>query len=348
LSEFRGNDFDTLKIVTNILAIMQSDLVVKGATLDLLLANVNHSCDPNATVLMEGPKTFLRALKPIAKNEEVFINYIDPLIPFYYRQKKLQDQYYFKCLCPVCKRGPNLAVDTFLGNNNFSQASKDYQEQIKAYLAQHADILDLDRYSERCGSDDISGKFAAAEDKAESEYEDIQKLDDSKKQIGLLEKFCRNLNESKIWPVFRYPYMNARSDLVNAYARENRFLDALKHVAKLRFDVYNHLIPPHHPSAVLSDIMLFKLIVNVSMTKDAPPTEKLPFDVTAALIRIGNDAMENIVKSYGREFRISYIFSVMFRQVSTEIKMKDKDAFRKEQGEAALQGLKKWADELDI
>ncbi|OCH89358.1 SET domain-containing protein [Obba rivulosa] len=68
-----------------------------------VLSRVNHSCAPNATVVME-PLSFtlqLIAVKPIALGDEITVTYCGLLDTQKQRQAQL-DSYGFTCECPAC------------------------------------------------------------------------------------------------------------------------------------------------------------------------------------------------------------------------------------------------------
>lgn len=73
--------------------------LVPGAAL------INHSCDPNAHHLSEGPELVIRSLRQITKEEEITISYVDPTQPFEERQKALYAAYGFACQCRKCTNG---------------------------------------------------------------------------------------------------------------------------------------------------------------------------------------------------------------------------------------------------
>ncbi|KZO97035.1 hypothetical protein CALVIDRAFT_597766 [Calocera viscosa TUFC12733] len=68
----------------------------------------NHSCRPNCVVIYEiteekGLVMELKAIRPIAKGEEVTISYVDPAIWLGARRSLLKMNYDFLCECPKCK-----------------------------------------------------------------------------------------------------------------------------------------------------------------------------------------------------------------------------------------------------
>ncbi|KAL4998059.1 hypothetical protein BDV10DRAFT_78876 [Aspergillus recurvatus] len=63
---------------------------------------INHSCDYNAVVGFDGSEFFVKAIRPIAKGEQIFISYIDTTYPTRTRQKELRERYFFTCKCAKC------------------------------------------------------------------------------------------------------------------------------------------------------------------------------------------------------------------------------------------------------
>ncbi|GKZ16576.1 hypothetical protein AbraIFM66951_000191 [Aspergillus brasiliensis] len=75
-----------------------------GVYLHPYAAIFNHSCDHNAAVSFDGPNLHIKALRPIQKDEQIFITYIDVTDPYPIRQANLQSRYYFTCHCSKCTR----------------------------------------------------------------------------------------------------------------------------------------------------------------------------------------------------------------------------------------------------
>jgi hypothetical protein len=79
-----------------------------GLCLDPVLARVNHCCQPNAAITFNGRCATLRAILPIAKDEQIFISYIDETQRGEVRQAALKESWFFTCDCARCIE-PNLA-----------------------------------------------------------------------------------------------------------------------------------------------------------------------------------------------------------------------------------------------
>ncbi|KAG8097903.1 hypothetical protein GUJ93_ZPchr0013g37585 [Zizania palustris] len=91
------------KFSCNAFTICDPQLKPVGTGLCLVISTINHSCAPNAIVIFEGRTAYLRAVQPIANNEEVLISYIDTAAPTVKRQYYLKP-YYFSCTCPRCEK----------------------------------------------------------------------------------------------------------------------------------------------------------------------------------------------------------------------------------------------------
>ncbi|PYI05835.1 SET and MYND domain protein [Aspergillus sclerotiicarbonarius CBS 121057] len=75
-----------------------------GVYLHPYAALINHSCTYNSVASFDGPNLHIKALRPIPKDSQIFISYIDPTNPYPRRQSDLQDRYYFTCHCSKCEK----------------------------------------------------------------------------------------------------------------------------------------------------------------------------------------------------------------------------------------------------
>lgn len=73
-----------------------------GLYLHPYAALINHSCEYNAVVGFDGPELYIKAVRPIAKDEQIFISYVDTTYPKRIRQKELRERYFFTCQCEKC------------------------------------------------------------------------------------------------------------------------------------------------------------------------------------------------------------------------------------------------------
>lgn len=102
------------RILTNSMTLVTQTFDPLGVVLDPYASRANHSCDPNAILVMDGPEMQLRSLRPIKKDEEVTINYIDTSNPYDRRQIELKARYLFDCKCPKCIKGLSDKEDEWL------------------------------------------------------------------------------------------------------------------------------------------------------------------------------------------------------------------------------------------
>ena len=65
---------------------------------------MNHSCAPNIASVTRAPDYSLElvATRPIEKGEEMFISYIDEMLPREERRRLLKESYLFDCECEKC------------------------------------------------------------------------------------------------------------------------------------------------------------------------------------------------------------------------------------------------------
>jgi SET and MYND domain-containing protein len=287
---------------------------------------------------MDGKAIYLRALKPISANEEVFVNYVDTTEPFINRQSELVLRYYFACTCQLCRHGPTTRLDKF--SHPFSESSSIFKDETRAYLAQHTEsILNQGQYS---AFDVDSALLVAAESKIDQEYALTKQSYAVEEEVAAIKRICRTCQDSGIWPVYRFPYAQARQNLAVLYLSHQQYLDALPHLAKLYLDIYPVLLPEaHHPMRVANAISLVKLLVAVAGTSEAP---RLPLDIPATLTAVGKEALDNAVKCHGSGSSFTKICLGILLQAYDEIQLKDENAWSEARRVEALRLLKDYAD----
>jgi len=82
--------------------ISDGDMRPIGIGLYPVAALINHSCVPNSVAVFEGTTVSIRAIQPIAPDEEVTISYIEIGASNSQRQTMLRDHFFFVCQCPRC------------------------------------------------------------------------------------------------------------------------------------------------------------------------------------------------------------------------------------------------------
>ncbi|XP_017484555.1 PREDICTED: N-lysine methyltransferase SMYD2-like [Rhagoletis zephyria] len=70
-----------------------------GSALYIEASVFDHSCVPNACASGDGMLLEIRALSPICKGEQIYIDYLQDIQPRVERQSILADRYFFTCAC---------------------------------------------------------------------------------------------------------------------------------------------------------------------------------------------------------------------------------------------------------
>ncbi|XP_023488370.1 histone-lysine N-methyltransferase SMYD3 isoform X2 [Equus przewalskii] len=91
------------KVICNSFTICNAEMQEVGVGLYPSMSLLNHSCDPNCSIVFNGPHLLLRAVRDIEAGEELTICYLDMLMTSEERRKQLRDQYCFECDCFRCQ-----------------------------------------------------------------------------------------------------------------------------------------------------------------------------------------------------------------------------------------------------
>lgn len=77
-----------------------------GSAVYPLHALMNHSCDPNVIRSIVGDKSYIIAVQPIHKGQQIFDSYkfLYTIVPFPARQKYFKEKYFFTCKCSACQQ----------------------------------------------------------------------------------------------------------------------------------------------------------------------------------------------------------------------------------------------------
>ncbi|KAB0407627.1 hypothetical protein E2I00_018165 [Balaenoptera physalus] len=90
-------------VICNSFTICNAEMQEVGVGLYPSMSLLNHSCDPNCSIVFNGPHLLLRAVRDIEAGEELTICYLDMLMTSKERRKQLRDQYCFDCDCFRCQ-----------------------------------------------------------------------------------------------------------------------------------------------------------------------------------------------------------------------------------------------------
>lgn len=234
------------KVMSNSSTLVTPTFEPLGIFIDEYFSQLNHSCDPNAYIVMDGPETALRALKPIKKDEEVYISYIDTTNPYARRQTELKAGWFFNCKCSRCQHGPTLDADKW----KIEPKGLTFKWE-QAGDAQPADEL-ATAPENYVGDSRDEKRVAAIQAAAFAMYEDAQKMSDPTQSIKMIEDGMRTCYQSELWPVYRQPYAALRDALIVKMLCVGNYDIAWAQCAKRYKYILPKLYPQqHHPVRVV-------------------------------------------------------------------------------------------------
>lgn len=204
-------------------------------------ALINHSCEYNSTVGFDGEELYVKAIRPIKKDEQIFISYIDTTTPKEVRCKELSERYFFDCKCPKCEKGADTLEDKFEGSSEEDKTALEEAERKALELMQ-----------------DASASNTAPQ-------ETIQKL----------EKALHVLKQTSAWPLTRQPYASLRDDLIVALLSANSFTKVFIHAAIRYLRVDPILYSPAHPVRHVHAWILAKLAIYLSQGYEPDPSDPI-------------------------------------------------------------------------
>ncbi|KAF7503433.1 hypothetical protein GJ744_003763 [Endocarpon pusillum] len=213
-----------------------------GLVLHPLAALVNHSCNYNAFVRFDTSSHCLSiiALRPIARDEQIVVSYIDATNPRHVRQKELQDKYFFDCACSKCSD----------------------------YVTKEEGVPQLPESSEHLLVEQRAFELLAAAQKDTSITGPIQKC-----QYGI-----HILRKTGAWPLHRQPLASLRQQLVVSLIAAGQIHLALVH-AWIQYQSIDPklLTEKHHPIRLVHlwlVIVLLKRIYFDSLSPTDLPIQK--------------------------------------------------------------------------
>jgi len=209
-----------------------------GIVLEPTIGYINHSCDPNAYIMMDGPEISVRTLKPIRADEEVFISYIDTTNPFPRRQSELQARWFFTCRCTKCQKGATLDEDTWAIQPD--ALPQEMERVADAIMARQTEAEDP---SNHVGSSQAEIRVAALQGRAFAEHARAQQLHDTEEAVQAIQEAMQFCQRSRLWPMHRQPYAALRDDLIVNLLSNGRYVDAWAQCARR----YKYTLPKHYP-----------------------------------------------------------------------------------------------------
>jgi hypothetical protein len=229
------------KVISNSLTLITPTLDPLGIILDPTLCHINHSCDPNAYLMMDGAQVSIRTLRPIKKDKEIFVSYIDTTLPFHKRQEELQSRWFFTCRCAKCQNGAASQEDNWLIPAKMTEVAPDI---LQSLAGQQNTMFEI--------------------------YQHIQSIGDPAEQaIPIIEQSLRIAHESKNMPIYRQPYAALRDDLIVNLLAVGRYQDAWAQCAKRYKYIMPKLYPvPFHPIRVVQTWQMTMLAAYLASTEE--------------------------------------------------------------------------------
>lgn len=258
-----------------------------GIALSPLASIANHSCDPNAVLVFDGPVMSFRSLRPVKEDEEVTISYIETTLPYRRRQKELKERYYFTCRCSKCTLDPTGVNDSLLPEEKWTMDAFAEFEQIEhVYNANPECRRDGVHYIGPSKAE----KFASYIEATTTAVVESQLPSSTPAEIAssttTVEEAMRLISQSGMWPAHREPWPSLRGLLKSLYLDAGRYLDAWiqqLHIC-LKIDAVLYPISTNgdgqasiHPLNLTHSWTLTKLSLHLSSPEYAEQIRELPY-----------------------------------------------------------------------
>lgn len=189
----------------------------------------------------DGDELFVKAVRPIKKDEQVFISYIDTTTPYEVRRQELKERYFFDCQCSKCAKGTETPED------RFSETPK------------HKSVLET---AERQALEAMQTVSASDTEPADA--------------IKALESAIHTLRATKAWPLTRQPYASLRDQLIVSLLSAGNFNRAFLHAAIRYLRIDTELYTPAHPLRHIHAWTLAKLAIYLSQGSESSSREHEP------------------------------------------------------------------------
>ncbi|TID26386.1 set and mynd domain [Venturia nashicola] len=323
---------------TNSLTLIAPSYDPIGIALDPFAARANHSCSPNAYVVMDGPSLSFRTLKPIPKDSEIFISYIDPTDSTKSRLDELATRYYFNCNCTKCRQAPGR-------EDKFSEPMPVVSKAIYAMYERpnFHDILQQAKQTQTDGDRLVEELIFATEKNFQLYLRGDPDRDEPIQLSTALRgeaAFMKNQNlmcilkDTGVWPEIRQPYPALRHQYFLGCLSLNKYSDAFYHGLKTYFDIDPKLYPvPYHPLRVVHTFSLSRLAMVLVMEATECPeidpagiiefARQQGYDFAPMVYKLIKDAKDNVVKSHGENNSFTKMVNEKWEEVITDMGLKD-------------------------
>jgi hypothetical protein len=226
------------RVLTNSMTLVTPTFDPLGIVIDPMLGHINHSCDPNVYIVMDGAEVAIRTLRPIKKDEEIFISYIESTNPYARRQSELKSRWFFTCKCSKCQKGATLIEDKWAIKPK--DLAKKWKEVADDMIAGASFAHDPANY---VGDTPDERRVSAIQGRSFQDYEDSQRCEDPTKAIKKIEDGMRLCYQSELWTLYRQPYAAFRDDLIVNMLTAGNYQIALAQTAKR----YRYILPKLYP-----------------------------------------------------------------------------------------------------
>mmetsp|Transcript_16865 Transcript_16865/g.26894 ORF Transcript_16865/g.26894 Transcript_16865/m.26894 type:complete len:384 (+) Transcript_16865:2657-3808(+) len=89
-------------VQSNAFCLTDDEMRTVGLAVYPVAAMVNHSCAPNAVAMFDGKVVRVKAIRPVKRNQEISVSYVDLCATRTERQTDLKNRYGFDCRCKRC------------------------------------------------------------------------------------------------------------------------------------------------------------------------------------------------------------------------------------------------------
>ena len=291
-------------VLNNSHTLINSTLHPIGLAIDLMACSVNHSCEPNAVMVFDGPKVEIRALVRLEEDEEVFFSYVDETDPFGVRQTELRERQHFTCACGKCAVGLAAPQDALvLPVGGLATGAK---EMARWVMTMRGQVPGIAKHFLGDGMENWQCAMLQFAGLALVEASDHD--DGSKRALLEVATTLESIEASGAWPAARAPIPALYRVLLQMHLRRNDRCSAFRVALKTYFvhDPVNYPVP-FHPRRVINAWSLAEVALSVSppnLPESSPLIRELRQDgLDSSMLYYGlvRYVLENVPKSHGAE-----------------------------------------------
>ena len=273
-------------------------------------------------MVYDGPQVSFRTLRPISKNEEVFISYIDVTNPYYRRQHELSERFYFSCKCSKCEQGATLSEDRFYKDPKTLDGSWNIGiECAPGAMSGFAqtDHKDMTNY---VGDDTNSAALESLQWLA------FKKLDDANNKpfndaLHALDEGLQLCLQTKIWPEYRQPLPSLRQQIFVRLMKPTLWAPAFLHGLRIYFCIHPIVyVQSFHPIRVVHNwtLAMLALLLADQRQQDVPEgLQDKGVDFGIVVVGLLMEVQNNVMQSHGGSSSFARIVSEKIQEVKVDI-----------------------------